>query len=356
MDKDRFLELLTKELSGEISEMERSELIYLRGEDSYDKEQEDLLREYWLGSHKKSYDSMALFKTIQERIGRGESGEDKAGEQESTDDEEDPYRESKRDTWINRMATAVLLAFCGFIVYNSYFTYRTELLIKETSKGVRSVFTLADGTEVRLNADSKLEYPANFSDTTRDVFLTGEAFFDVSKDKAHPFIIHTKDMNVKVVGTTFNVKAYANENLTETTLLTGAITVTLNDLSRKQIRLKPTQKLVVNNSRKGPKIVSLSEGKIKASMGQLTYYPGQKTIVETSWTENKLVFKNEGFPALARSMERWYNVEFKFENEQVRQLRFTGIIEKENLSEALKALQLTETFHYNISNSVVRIF
>lgn len=355
MEKDRFIELLTKELSGEISEIENRELIYLRGEGNYNKEEEELLRAYWTDSHKHSYNSNELFTRIKNKIANGESGEDIAYEYNSSEETESQYKESDGVKWVNKAASIVLLAFCCFIVYNSYLTYRSELLIKETSRGIRSVFTLSDGTEVRLNADSRLEYPANFSDTTRDVFLIGEAFFDVSKDKKHPFIIHTKDINVKVVGTTFNVKAYENENLTETTLLTGAITVTLNDPTRKQIKLIPSQKLVVNNMVHNRKMVKLSKSKMNTSVGQLTYYPGQTTIIETSWTENKLTFKNEDFSTLARSMERWYNVEFKFENKQAQQLRFTGIIEKENVNEALKALQLTETFDYVINDSVVKI-
>lgn len=355
MDKDRFIELLTKELSGEITEVEISELVYLRGEENYNEEEEELLRAYWTNNLKNSYDSTALFKIIEDRIANGDSGEDKLAEPIISEVQDGNHSQTEGFNWIHKAASTILLAFCCFIIYHSYFTYKKELLVKETAKGVRSVFTLRDGSEVRLNSDSRLEYPANFSDSTRDVFLTGEAFFDVSKDKKHPFIIHTKDMNIKVLGTTFNVKAYANENLTETTLLTGAITVTLNDLSKKQIKLKPTQKLVVNNRQQNRKMVSLTKAKMGTSMGQLTYYPGQTTIIETSWTENKLTFKNEDFSSLARSMERWYNVEFKFENQQAKQLRFTGIIEKENVDEALKALQLTESFNYSISDSIVRI-
>jgi len=358
MEKDRFIELLTKDLTGEITVDEKRELIYLRGEPFYDRNEEDLLRAYWSNSHKEEYDSAALFKRIQHKIEDGETGEedapDDAGDIDIIDDE---LLVTPSYNWVTKAASGLLIACYTFFVFHSYFTYRKELIIKETPKGVRSVFTLTDGTEIRLNADSRLEYPAKFSDSTRDVFLIGEAFFDVSKDAAHPFIIHTKDMDIKVLGTTFNVKAYSNENVTETTLLHGAITVMLNHSSTKQIYLKPSQKLVFRNPRNDNRRTALTNTDNTTAMRQLTYFkPDHATIIETSWTDNKLTFKNEEFSNLARSMERWYNVDINFENESAKQLRFTGIIEKENIGEALKALQLTEKFNYAITDSNIRIY
>lgn len=358
MGKDRFIELLTKDLTGEISVDEKRELIYLRGEPFYDRKEEDLLRAYWSNSHKLAYDSTFLFKRIRQKIDNGENPDEDFAEQTAqvylVDDE---VSGTPLLDWMSKSAAALLIVCCIFFIYNSFLTYRKELIIKETPKGVRSVFTLTDGTEIRLNADSRLEYPAHFSDSTREVFLIGEAFFDVSKDAAHPFIIHTKDMDIKVLGTTFNVKAYSNETLTETTLLHGAITVTLNNSSRRQIYLKPSQKLVFRNLRSDRRRESLNSTDIDTSMRQLTYFePDHATIIETSWTNNKLTFKNEDFSTLARSMERWYNVDISFDSENPKQLRFTGIIEKENIGDALKALQLTEKFNYTINDSAIRIF
>jgi transmembrane sensor len=356
MEKDRFIELLTKDLTGEITVDEKRELIYLRGEPFYDRKEEDLLRAYWSNSHKAEYDSAALFKRIQQKIDNGETGEEEVTAV-IADPVDDEFVVTPLFNWMTKAASVLLVMCCTFFVFHSYFTYKKELIIKETPKGVRSVFTLTDGTEIRLNADSRLEYPAKFSDSTREVFLIGEAFFDVSKDAAHPFIIHTKDMDIKVLGTTFNVKAYANESLTETTLLHGAITVTLNHLSKKQIFLKPSQKLVFRNLRNDHMNAQLNNAGVDTSMKQLTYFkPDHATIIETSWTDNKLTFKNEEFSTLARSMERWYNVDISFDSESAKQLRFTGIIEKENISEALKALQLTEKFNYSISDSAVKIY
>lgn len=360
MEKDRFLELLIKDLTGDITADEQRELVYLRGEAFYDSQEEELLRSFWTSSHRTAYDSHSLFDSIKRRINKGDTGEEEQGGESGHEDLFPPFEpaaEAPVFNWLAKAASALLITCYGFFIFHSYFTYRKDLLVKETAKGVRSVFTLKDGTEVRLNSDSRLEYPANFSDTTREVFLTGEAFFDVSKDPHHPFIIHTKDLSVKVLGTTFNVKAYPNESQTETTLLHGAITVTLNDRSKNRIQLKPLQKLVIERLKPNGIENENTRKEISTSLKQLTYLkPDQATIIETSWTENKLTFKNQEFSALALSMERWYNVEISFENEQVKSLRFTGIIEKENINEALKALQLTERFGYTISESSVKIY
>jgi transmembrane sensor len=359
MGKDRFLELLIKDLTGEITVDEQRELIYLRGEAFYDPQEEELLRTFWTNSHKIEYDSYSLFANIKRRIENGESLPEETPYNTIESSHQSTYNESLQAPVFNpiaKMLSALLIACYGFFIFHSYFTYKKELLVKETAKGIRSVFTLNDGTEVRLNSDSRLEYPAKFSDTTREVFLIGEAFFDVSKDHKHPFIIHTKDANIKVLGTTFNVKAYSNEGLTETTLIQGAITVTLTGNIKEQIKLKPSQKLVIKNLHNQNRSMS-AENRINASLKQLTYFkPDHSTIVETSWTQNKLTFKNQDFPTLALSMERWYNVDISFESENAKLLNFTGIIEKENINEALKALQLTEKFNYVINDNSIKIY
>lgn len=356
MDKDRLLVLLTKELTGEITVEEQRELIYLRGEPFYDRREEELLRGYWTKNQSSAYDSLWLFEQICRRIANGETAEEEVDHPDTLSFPQPADHESSAG-WFAKFASAALLLCCLLFICHSYLTYRKELLVKETAKGVRSVFTLRDGTEVRLNADSRLEYPAVFSDSTREVFLTGEAFFDVSKDRRHPFIIHTKDMDIQVLGTTFNVKAYANESKTETTLLHGAITVTLHDRSKKRILLKPSQKLVLKNLRTEHQRLPVNRNDLDTTLRALTYFkPDHQTIIETSWTENKLTFKNEDFSSLARSLERWYNIEISFENESTRQLRFTGIIEKENIQEAMKALQLTEKFSYTINDTNIRIY
>src|SRR5437773_11061947 len=115
----------------------------------------------------------------------------------------------------------------------------------EAKKGARSYMLLPDGTKVWLNSDSKLEYKDNFNDSIREVTLSGEAYFDVVKDAAHPFIVHTSDIDIRVLGTAFNVKSYPKESSIETTLIHGLIEVTNKKLpGSPKVILNPHEKLV----------------------------------------------------------------------------------------------------------------
>ncbi|MEO7048586.1 MAG: FecR family protein, partial [Ferruginibacter sp.] len=130
-----------------------------------------------------------------------------------------------------------------------------------TKPGSKSQVTLPDGTVVILNADSKLTYPDNFLGDTREVSLEGEAFFKVAHNKKKPFIIHSKAMDIKVLGTVFNVKAYPQESTSEATLISGSIEVTLTNHSNEKIMLKPSEKITVSN---GTSIIKEAE-KIKSN-------------------------------------------------------------------------------------------
>jgi ferric-dicitrate binding protein FerR (iron transport regulator) len=228
---------------------------------------------------------------------------------------------------------------------------------------------LSDGTHITLNADSRLKYPSAFDGKTREVYLTGEAFFDVQKDPEHPFIIHTNKINIKVLGTEFNVRCYPDDPSMETTLLRGSIEVTFTDRPADRIILKPKDKLIIGTAAKkelqAPDSIHLDNKTAPVialpatqySLTGLTYFRAHdSTIVETSWVDDKLVFRNEEFLSLARKMERWYGLTIHFDNKTIETYHFTGLFQKESVREALYALQLTENFKYKIEGTDVYIF
>ena len=116
-----------------------------------------------------------------------------------------------------------------------------------TEPGSKSQITLPDGTQVWINADSRIVYDQDFFTRNREVVLSGEAYFDVVRDTTRPFIIHTRSIDIKVLGTAFNVRSYPNEKTTETALIHGKVEVTLHNNPDKKIILKPNEKLVINN-------------------------------------------------------------------------------------------------------------
>ena len=169
-------------------------------------------------------------------------------------------------------------------------------------------------------------------------------------------------MDIKVLGTAFNVKAYPGEKNIETSLIRGSIEITLQGRNG-TIMMKPNDKLIIrnkagvseNNMGSTKKAVEMDSTVI--SMGHLTIAKDKTTIVETAWVDNKLVFDNEPFEAVALKMEKWYGVSIRFEDSKIKSAPLTGTFEKETIAEAMLALQLsTPVFKYKIINQTIIIF
>jgi len=229
-----------------------------------------------------------------------------------------------------------------------------------TRNGSKSNVVLPDGTIVKLNAGSKLTYDKDYGNTIREVNLTGEAFFDVVKNKDKPFIIHTKKIDIKVLGTAFNVKSYPNEPITETSLVRGSIEVTFKDRPAEKVVLKPNEKLIVADEEASPAAsVSMHPAKQPVEpivqVSHLNYSKKDSTIIETAWIQNKLVFRDEPFRDLALQMERWYSVSIHFDDPIKKELQFTGVFENESIQQALEALKLSGKFNYTIKGDKVII-
>jgi len=231
-----------------------------------------------------------------------------------------------------------------------------------TGNGSRTHLTLPDGTVVWLNAGSRINYEKNFGATQRAVNLTGEAFFDVAPNASKPFVIHTARIDIRVLGTRFNVKSYPSDKTTEATLIRGSIEVSIRDRPSDKIVMKPNEKLVVNNEdsiqlekENLPRRREPSIGSSHVIISKPTYEQHSGAIIETSWVDNKLIFQDEEFSSLARLMERWYGVTIRFTSSAKEELRFTGIFEKESVRQALDALKLTANFNYSIDGTQITI-
>ncbi|MGN6435077.1 MAG: FecR family protein [Agriterribacter sp.] len=226
-----------------------------------------------------------------------------------------------------------------------------------TKTGSNSKIVLPDGSTVWLNAGSSIEYDKNFDREIREVSLNGEAYFDVTKDPERPFIIHTQKINIRVLGTAFNVKSYANDNHSETSLIHGSIEVTMKDHPEEKIIMKPSEKLVVMND-----ALSLSQPNTKTTestpsvvVSKINYLPADGTVIETSWIDNRFIFRDKKFADLAHEMERKYGVEFRFDDKEAEQLMFSGNFKRETVEQVLQALQLANYFDYTIENDVITI-
>ncbi|WP_076375068.1 FecR family protein [Filimonas lacunae] len=236
--------------------------------------------------------------------------------------------------------------------------------IISTKNGSRSKVQLPDGTVVWLNGGSQLAYSDSFGQELREVKLIGEAFFDVSKDAEHPFIIHANEINIKVLGTAFNVRAYPDDKRTEASLIHGLIEVSFNNRPSDRMLLKPNEKISVMNGEiqkfdmSDKAIVETTHKPTRNAEEPLISFskignvsPSDSTIPETAWIKNKLIFRNKSFEELAKDMERWYNVSFECSDSALLQKHFTGSFYHESISEALEILRLSYPFHYKIDKN-----
>ena len=238
-----------------------------------------------------------------------------------------------------------------------------------THNGSRTNLYLPDGTRVWLNAGSRITYnnkdfgAAGNNPASREVNLTGEAFFDVAHNAGKLFVIHTKRIDIRVLGTSFNVKSYPTDKTTEAILIHGSIEVAIRNKTNKKIILRPNEKLVIDNEDSTilqrhvttRPAVPLAEHP-PVIIQKPTYEHTTGTMVETSWVNDRLIFQEETFGELAKQMERWYGVTINFAKPELQTLQFTGSFKQETIQQALDALTLTAAFNYTISGTQISIY
>jgi ferric-dicitrate binding protein FerR (iron transport regulator) len=371
-EEQRIWTLLARKLSSEATEEEQRELEeLLRHEPSWQYTYE-MLSAYWSAALP-SAEGEGTGKAVQELHEKilkqaGRTGAPAADEETTPPWELPRARHDWGKRWVIAAMVVVLLGSGLLLRYyrpqpatataDSYAGGGTNEIT--TRYGSKTKVTLPDGTIVWINSGSKLSYNnRSFGINNRQVTLVGEGFFDVAHDAVHPFIIQAGKINVKVLGTSFDIKSYPEDKTVEATLLKGSIEVTITDQPQKSVLLKPHEKLTVFND---DRMVTQNLDALKPDadpkgykITPLTFIPSDSTVVETSWVQNKLAFRSEAFADLAVQMERWYNVHINFSDGKVKQYRFTGIFVNESLDQALKALQITAPFHYRIEKNQVYI-
>jgi len=265
------------------------------------------------------------------------------------------------------LASTLLLAIISY----TYYTHPSTTISQKphwevvTHNGTRTNLLLPDGSSVWLNAGSSLSYDSLYGTKLREVSLSGEAYFDVVRNPEKPFIIHTGKINIKVLGTTFNVKSYPEEKTIETSLIRGSIEVSFPSLPSKKIILHPNQKLVVNKTESAPAnepVQNQPAGKDALfSIQHLVRTGSDSAIVETGWMQNRLYFNDMSFHDLLKNMERKYGVMFKLSDTSLEAAHFTGSFQDETVSEALDALRITADkatadFSYDVEGNQIFIY
>jgi len=223
----------------------------------------------------------------------------------------------------------------SLLSYTSSASSQAEILYNElrTPRGGGYNLMLSDGTEVWLNAGSSIRFPVSFSEETRAVSLEGEAYFEVSHN-GKPFIVSSGDMDVRVLGTSFNISAYKDETVFKTTLVEGKVSVELrgegDSLSNKLV-LSPDQQAIFLQSE-----TDLSILEVKASQ-------------YTSWMRGKLEFNDESLDLVMKRLARWYDFEYEFENPQAKEFHFSARLNNgENISTIIEMLEMTTDVKFEL--------
>jgi transmembrane sensor len=357
---ERIWQLMAKALNSETSSQEKDELLNLLRENPAFQQQYELITRIWIEREHENKDEEDAKRHILKIINRAET---------ETINEE-MMTNQRRRIRRRRLFAGVSFALAALFV-SGWFLFRNTSSLSATSsaiaeneilvakKGSRTRSFLPDGTTVWLNAGSQLHLKTDFTGATREVMLEGEAFFDVVKNPGRPFIVHTSGIDIKVLGTAFNVKAYPGEKTVETTLLRGLVQVfDQKNPSKAPIELRPNQKLIL------PRI---ADNDVEANEDSRAEIPVVKEIpvfgitridstkkenerIETAWVYSRLEFRGDNFETLARKLERWYNVSIIFNDDKVKQLNFNGSFEKETVEQAFAALKEAKSFSYQINN------
>lgn len=202
--------------------------------------------------------------------------------------------------------------------------------------GDRTSIVLPDSSLVWVNSGSQIKFSNNFDNNSRQLFLEGEAYFSVKADPENPFIVNTANMNVKVLGTEFNLKAYADEEAVSVTLISGSLQVSN---SQEMAMLTPGQKLIYEKNNQSMSIENLFD-----------------LAPETEWINGRLIFRNESLEELERKLERWFDVEIEFSDELVKQRRFSGILERESILEVISYFGSSQYVDYLIDGNTITFY
>lgn len=219
--------------------------------------------------------------------------------------------------------------------------HNEQMLTAMTPRGGTYQLRLADGTNVWLNADSKISFPAGFAGSQRTVMLlNGEAYFEVAKDKKHPFVVVTEDQKLEVLGTHFNISAYREENSTKTTLLEGSVEVSLlktektSTLKNATVKLLPGQQAILSNH-----VIKVAE--VNSSLA-------------IDWKNGDFIFRDEDLESVMRKVARWYNVEIIYKNDYPQHVKLGGFISRsKDLSAVLRLIEATGKVHFDIKDKSI---
>jgi len=316
---------------------------------SANKEEQDLLND-WLREKpenqrsfelkRQQWEEMLLLVEVEDKKRVFANIKNKIGQETKVVDFNERVSRKKSMGWMRIAASVVTFISLGALSYYEISDPFSHLNLigynlVEADAGEQQSQLLADGSTVYLNGDSRLKYKINSEANERQLYLEGEAFFDVARDETKPFVIGLEDSQVQVLGTSFNIKAYPEDGQISTSVLTGRVAF---EASRSEsLILVPGNKGVIDKDKN-----SIAKLDVDNSM-------------DIAWMDKALHFENTSLSDIAKSLYRMYGVTIKLVDGSLKDLRITAEFENEDINEIFKILEMTNEFSYKIEGDVVML-
>jgi len=266
-----------------------------------------------------------------------------------------------------RIAAIIVMAFVfggtlSYFIFNSDKKASNSFCEVTAPLGSTSEIVLPDSSRVWLNAGSKIKYSTTYNQKNRLIYLEGEGYFIVAKNKKIPFIVDAYGFEVKAVGTEFNVKAYKGDPTVETTMVEGKVTLQHSTESiLKGVYLTPNQKATFYKKEESLTVEVIK--KLQEKKEELNYIPEHRLVIApsidpkaiVSWKENRLIIEREQLGTLAEILSRKYNFNFEFKSEDIKRISFSGTLEDETLQQVMNVIKISSPIDYEIVGKTVII-
>jgi transmembrane sensor len=245
-----------------------------------------------------------------------------------------------------RFAVILVLILGGVIGTAAYFkqlqekrelAYQSTYQEYSTQKSERSTLLLSDGTSIHLNSATKIRFPLVFAKEKREIFLDGEAFFEVAHNKTSPFIVHTEDANIRVLGTIFNVTSYSEDNKTQVIVSEGQVALA---------GVKQQDEVLLHRNQ----VSRIIKGGTPSTAEVI------RTEKYLAWLKNQMVFDNATFAEVIKQLSRKYDVEFEVHDSSLLKRHIVATFSTESLSQIIRSLSLSLRFHYEQRGKIVSLY
>jgi len=269
-----------------------------------------------------------------------------------------PDKTNKSYQYLAGAAVAAIITLSSILFFQKRLSvkdlFSRSIPGKSISSGlaIRKTVMLPDGTLITMGKESTIRLKQNFSTGNRELWLSGEAFFNVKHDRQHPFIVHTVSSDIQVLGTVFNVKAYPGDMTMETTLIRGSVRVDAKKYTNYSITLKPDEKMISYNHPGAKQDINRSFYSILPVKNSSA---GTGKPEEIKWVRNRLDIENEPLSVIAQKLQQWYGITIVVTDDEVKNYHYSGVFENENVVKTLEALQLSYPFAFTVTQDKITI-